>query len=241
MSLYVYGIVPSPADVPELAGIHGEPVTVFASNGHSALVSQLVGPGEIGTPENLMAHSSVLDRIAAKCPVLPMVFGTVVPDQEALVERVLAARHNDHEAQFARVGDAAQFTLHARFVRDQALSELVEEDPEISSLREVISGSSEDETRNERIRLGELVVRGLQRKSEEEAQPIREALAPLALEVVEREPGQADDVIELAALVERGRQEAFERAAEELARRSAGRMTLRLLGPQAPYDFMGGA
>ncbi|WP_422935502.1 GvpL/GvpF family gas vesicle protein [Sinomonas sp. P47F7] len=239
MSLYVYGIVPSPADVPELVGVQGERVTTVESNGQTALVSQVEDGEEIGTPENLLAHSAVLDRIAADRPVLPMVFGTLVPDAEALVERVLAPGHNAYAAQFARVGDSAQFTLHARFVADQALAELVEEDHEISALRRAISGSSEDETREERIRLGELVVRGLHRKATAEAQPVREAIVPLALEVVEREPGQADDVIELAALVERHRQAEFERTAEDFARRSAGRITFRLLGPQAPYDFMG--
>ena len=241
MSLYVYGVIPNSATVPTVAGVQGETLTTFASDGHTALISSLDGAQEIGTPDNLLAHSAVLDRVAAEGAVLPMVFGTVVPDEDALVEQVLAPRADLFEEHFARVGDAAQFTLQGRFVREQVLAELVDEEPEIAALSRTISGTSEDETREERIRLGELVVHGLERKAAGEADPIRAGLAPLALEVVEHEPGQADDVIELALLVERQRQADFERAAEDLARRLAGRVTLRLLGPQAPYDFVSGA
>jgi hypothetical protein len=146
-----------------------------------------------------------------------------------------------YDENLRRIGDAVQFTLRARFSQEDALAELVAEEPDIASLREAIAGSSEDETRTERIRLGELIVKGLQRKAAAEAPPIREALVPLAREVVERDPSQAEDVIELAALVERDHQEEFEQAAERLAREAAGRIMFRLLGPQAPYDFTGGA
>jgi hypothetical protein len=57
--------------------------------------------------------------------------------------------------------------------------------------------------------------------------------------MVVREAGQADDVVELAALVDNGSQMQFERKAENLAKKFAGRITFRLLGPQAPYDFVG--
>jgi hypothetical protein len=239
VSLYVYGIVPEGSEVPELDGLQGQMVTTLPAEGHAAIVSRVEDEEALGTPDDLVAHSAVLDRIAADVPVLPMVFGTVVPDEETLVEEVLVSRHGLYAESLRRVEDAVQFSLRARFVRDEVLGELIAEQPEIAALREAISGTGEDETRDERIRLGELVVQGLQRKAAEEAPRIRAALEPLARELVEREASQAEDVIELAALVDRDRQGDFEQAAEELARESAGRITFRLLGPQAPYDFTG--
>lgn len=239
MSLYVYGIIPAGSELPTLDGLQGQTVTAFPAEGHAAIVSRLEDPETLGTPDDLVAHSSVLDRIAAEVPVLPMVFGTVVPDEDTLVEEVLVSRHGLYAESLRRVDSAVQFSLRARFVRDAIIGELVAEQPEIASLREAISGTDETETRDERIRLGELVVQGLQRKAAEEAPRIRAALEPLARELMEREATQAEDVVEFAALVDRDRQEEFEQAAEELARQGAGRITFRLLGPQAPYDFTG--
>ena len=239
MSLYVYGIVPEGAELPELDGLQGQAVTTLPAEGHAAIVSRVDEPETIGTPDDLVAHSSVLDRIAADVSVLPMVFGTVVPDEDTLVEEVLVSRHGLYAESLRRVEGSVQFSLRARFLRDVVLAELVEEQPEIASLREAIQGTSEAETRDERIRLGELVVQGLQRKAAEEAPRIRAALEPHVRELVERESAQAEDVVELAALVDRDQQDQFEQAAEELARQGAGRITFRLLGPQAPYDFTG--
>ena len=239
MNLYVYGVVPAAAEIPRLTGLRGEEIATIPSDAHAALVSPLADPETIGTPDDLMAHSSVLDRIAATAPVLPMVFGTVVPNAETLTDEVLDPQYGLYEENLRRIGDAAQFSLQARFVRDAVLAELINEEPEIASLREAISGTSEDETRNERIRLGELIVQGLQRKAADEAPRIRSALEPLAKETVEREAGQAEDVLDLAVLVERPRQAEFEQTAEALAREGAGRLTFRLIGPQAPYDFTG--
>jgi hypothetical protein len=239
VSLYVYGIVPEGAELPELDGLQGQAVTTLPAEGHAAIVSRVDEPETIGTPDDLVAHSSVLDRIAADVSVLPMVFGTVVPDEDTLVEEVLVSRHGLYAESLRRVEGSVQFSLRARFLRDVVLAELVEEQPEIASLREAIQGTSEAETRDERIRLGELVVQGLQRKAAEEAPRIRAALEPHVRELVERESAQAEDVVELAALVDRDQQDQFEQAAEELARQGAGRITFRLLGPQAPYDFTG--
>jgi hypothetical protein len=237
-SLYVYGIVDEDVEIPDVTGVGGGPVTSTSSGGYAALVSEVADPEAIGTPENLVAHGTVLDRVAAEASVLPMTFGTIVPNEDTLKEEVLAPRIELYEENMQRVRDAVQFFLRACFVPDVVLAELVSEDSEIASLREAISGTSEDETREERIRLGQLVVEGLQRKAEAETPQILDTLTPLAKEIVERERGQAEDVIELAALVERSAQARFEDAAEELARKAAGRITFRLMGPQAPYDFV---
>lgn len=239
MSLYVYGVVQTKAAIPHLTGLRGEEVATVPVDEHAALVSKITEPDTLGTPDDLLAHSSVLDRVAAAVPVLPMVFGTVVPNAETLADEVLDPQHGLYEENLRRVDDAAQFSLQARFIRDAVLSELITEEPEIARLREAISGSSEDQTRDERIRLGELVVEGIRRKAAAEAPRIRAALEPLARETVEREASQAEDVLDLAALVERSKQGEFEDAAESLARDAAGRITFRLVGPQAPYDFTG--
>ncbi|MCG2622762.1 GvpL/GvpF family gas vesicle protein [Arthrobacter sp. I2-34] len=239
-SQYVYGIVPSEFIVPsDLSGVKGHPVETCVAGDFAAVVTPIEDVESLGTPDDLLAHSAVLDRIAAAGPVLPMVFGTVVPDAEVLTDQVLPSMQDVYAAGLRRVRDAAQFTVRARYVRDVALAEIVSENPEVARLREATAGLSEEASHFDRIRLGELVVEDLRRKAAGDSDVIVNALAPLARETVTREAGHADDVVELAALVDQDSQQRFEQAVENLAKNAVGRITFRLLGPQAPYDFVG--
>ena len=88
-----------------------------------------------------------------------------------------------------------------------------------------------------RIRLGELVAGGLDRVRTADTQALIGALAPHAAVVAEPERVGPGSGIHVAFLVARAHTADFERAAEDLARHWNGRVTLRLVGPTAPYDF----
>jgi len=237
---YVYGIVPADSSIPSgLSGVQGEPVDVLTAGDYAAVVTAIGDADALGTPDNLLAHSAVLDAIAAAGPVLPMVFGTVVPGADVLVDEILPSMKDSYAAGLHRVRNAVQFTVQARYVRDVVLAEIVAGNPEVARLREATAGLSEEASHFDRVRLGELVVEELQQKAAGDSAAIVDALTPLARETVTREASQADDVVELAALVDRDAQERFEQEVENLAKQSAGRITFRLLGPQAPYDFVG--
>ncbi|KHK96533.1 hypothetical protein LK09_14355 [Microbacterium mangrovi] len=236
---YVYGIVRTGTPTPPVAGVDDEPVDVLTAGDLAVLVSPVVDAGEIGTPENLLAHSRVLDQVAAGDAVLPMAFGTVVPDADVLVEDILPRLHDDYLERLHRIEGATQFTVRARYVEDAVLAEVIWENPNIARLRESTVGTTEEESYNERIELGRSVSDAIGRKAEEDARALSERLTPLSRDLVIRERTSAEDVAEIVALVDRNAQADFERAVESLAAESAGRIIFRLLGPQAPYDFVG--
>jgi Gas vesicle synthesis protein GvpL/GvpF len=79
-SLYLYGIVSAEAPVPAgLAGVQGQPVETVSSGDLAAVVSAVDDADALGLPPDLLAHSEVLDRLAAATAVLPVTFGTTVP------------------------------------------------------------------------------------------------------------------------------------------------------------------
>jgi hypothetical protein len=237
--LYVYGLVLAGTDVPEdLEGVGGERVQVVDLGDVAVLVSELPGGEVVGLPAEVRAHAGVLDTVAATIPVLPMRFGTAVPDIDAIEEAVPAERLEGYAENLRDLADAVQFTVRAQYVEQAVLAELVEEEPEIRELRESTRDQPEDATYYARIRLGELVVKGFERKREADAAQLLETITSSALEVRTRETGQVDDVLEAAALVRRGQQDAFEKAVDALAARAADRIVFRLVGPQAPYDFV---
>lgn len=238
--LYVYGIVPGKVQLPQqLSGVGNGPVEVSTSGALAALVTGLAPDDEVGTPDNLLAHSTVLDTMATRMPILPMTFGTIVPSEAELHDTVLAAHEDDYLDALDRLEGTVQYTVRARYIRDAVLADLVEDDPDIAQLRETIAGTTEDETRDERIQLGELIVGAFDQMRPEHAQQIIDAVAPTVVDYSEHEGGQVEDVIELAVLVAQEKVADFDAALESVAAEVHTRIHVQLLGPQAPYDFVG--
>src|SRR5699024_2902710 len=88
--LYVYGIVTAEANLPsELLGVEERGVEAIMHGRLAAVVTTLDPDSEVGTPDNLLAHTTVLDGIGSHTAVLPMAFGTVAPSEIDMVETVL--------------------------------------------------------------------------------------------------------------------------------------------------------
>lgn len=239
--LYLYGILRAGQELPE--GLVGVAATVPRTSEHgdlAVIVSDLADGADFGTPADLVAHSAVLDEVAEATTVLPIRFGTVVPSTEDLHDQVL----RDPEgllASLQQLEGATQYTLRARYEQEVLLPEILREDPELARLQQEIAGTSEDETRHQRIALGEGIVAAFDARREPDAEALRAALEPLARDLVQHDVGSADDVLGIAVLVAREDAERFEAAVEEAAERHHPQVRLRLLGPQAPYDFVEGS
>lgn len=239
-TLYVYGVVSSGGDLPEgLDGVAGSQPVLIVSGDVAAVVSPLVEEADFGTPEDLVAHTAVLDGIAEHTAVLPMRFGTVVPDRDALQEEVLA-ESSALLQQLDRVTGAVQYTLRVRYDRDTVIGEMLRTDPRLAELREAISGTTEEQTRDQRIELGEKIVKSFDRLRDADAEEILDAVRPHTTDTASHDIGQADDVVNVALLVAEDARADFERAVEGQGEKHHPRMRFRLLGPQAPYDFVGG-
>ncbi|MEV6318114.1 GvpL/GvpF family gas vesicle protein [Streptomyces sp. NPDC051776] len=241
---YVYGVVPEPEDagalekLPAVADPDAE-VRFVARSGLAAVVSEIPLDRPLGTPEDLQAHAHVLDSLAASSMVvLPFRFGTVLPDEEAVIDELLENGREDFLRAAERLADQAQFTIRARYDEDAVLREILEERPDIRKLREELAGAPEEAGHDGSIRLGELVSQAVAEKRRVDAAAVEEHLMPFSVAVKSVEPASADGVVDSAFLVEDRRRKEFEEAAEELARSWHGRVRLRLLGPVAPYDFV---
>ncbi|MBA8803647.1 hypothetical protein FB382_001938 [Nocardioides ginsengisegetis] len=236
---YVYGIVSAgaPADVVREAGM-GQAVEVVTDGPVAALV-ELVDPDRpLGRRRDLVAHSTVLNTMALHGPVLPMRFGSVVQDRPTLVDELLIPQREHFVDLLEQVQGKVQFTLRARYVLDTVLAEVVTAEPEIAELRRRTADLPEDATHYERIRLGELVSRAVDRRRRDDAHEILVRLQPQVLDHVVREVSGMDSLAELAFLVDVERQEALEQEAEVLAAELDGRARLSLVGPMALYDFV---
>ncbi|MFC5826657.1 GvpL/GvpF family gas vesicle protein [Nonomuraea insulae] len=238
---YVYGIVLSDAKLSSDQRGLGDPagkVKLVKQDEIAALVSDVNVDQPLGRPGDFLAHEGLLDAMAAKGPVLPFRFGAVMSDPDAVVEELLTPHHDDFLAALDEVKGHAEYVIKGRYVEGPILAEILAESPEAESLRQAIRGTSEDASRNERIRLGEIITVSIEAKRDMDTRLLLDALTGHYSQAVLREPTHEQDAVHVALLAETREQKSLERALREFGERWEGRVDLRLLGPLAPYDFV---
>jgi hypothetical protein len=240
MACYVYGIVPAQTTAPQHCvgvGDPGDEVSLVRHGSIAALISGVAVDRPLGGRDDLLRHSRLLDRMVMDAPVLPMRFGAVLADADAVVAELLAPHHDEFAEALAALAGTAQFTVKVRYVEEAVLREVIAEEPRIAQLSAASRDRSAKGGYRGQLRLGELVASAVDRKRADDTAILTDALAPHAVAVVPQQALEPDSMANLAALVKRGQWRSFEQAVDDLAERWADRVRLRLLGPIAPYDF----
>ncbi|TDD51023.1 GvpL/GvpF family gas vesicle protein [Nonomuraea terrae] len=241
LASYVYGVVP--ADLkspPETEGL-GDPagkVRLVRHGEIAALVSDIDADEPLGRPGDFLAHERLLDATAAKAPVLPFRFGGVVANADAVVAELLEPHHDEFLAALRELEGKAEFIIRGRYVERAVLAEILAENAEAESLRQAIRGRPEELTRDERIRLGEIISAGIEAKRDFDTQQLLDRLSGHYEMAFVREPTHEQDAVHVAMLARTSEQGRLEETLTAFGERWEGRVDLRLLGPLAPYDFV---
>jgi hypothetical protein len=239
--VYVYGIVPADVEPePHATGVGDPPgeVGVVRHGEIAALISTLESDRPLGTPDDLTAHAELLDGSAAVAPVLPLRFGAVMSDTEAVENELLGANEDEFRSALEQLEGRAQFVVRGRYVENTILRELLDENAEAARLREEIRDKPEDATRNARIALGELINQSIEAKRAEDTRKVVAELEQFEPLVNQRDPTHEEEAVHIAVLVELARQEELEETLRRLGEEWDGRVELNLLGPMAAYDFV---
>jgi hypothetical protein len=239
--IYVYGIVPADVEVEKDAKGIGDPpakVKVVREGDIAALVSPVRTDQPLGKPEGLQAHAQLLDGTASVAPVLPMRFGAVMTDEDAVAEELLRANRDEFASALSQLEGHAEFIIRGRYSEQAILSEVLSESEEARELREDIRAKSEEAGRNSRIALGELINQAIEAKRSVDTQKVLNDIEGLVAQVNVREPTHELDAVYVAVLAEVERQDDLQAVVEELADNWDGRVEMRLRGPLAAYDFV---
>ena len=239
---FVYGVVEAGVAVPEgLMGLDQEPVVTQARGRVAALVSPVVIDRPPGRGADLLAYNGVLDAVTQRgVAVVPVRFGSVLPDEQSIVEEFLGPDESYFAELLASLGGRAQFVIHGLYDEQAVLSEIVAGDPEIAELRAQTRDVPEEESFGARVRLGELVAGAVEARREVDTTGVLDQVLPLAEAYVERPVSGVERVFDVALLVADTRRDELDVRLERLAEEVHPRMRLRLLGPTAPFDFSGG-
>src|ERR687887_2506268 len=128
----VYGIVPAktPLDgVP--TGIGGAPVGRVVSGDLAALVSPVDDEDLHATRRDLLSHSAVLEHAVAAGPVLPLRFGIVLRDEDAVAKELLDPRRDELTALLERFERLVELRVKAFYDEEAVLREIGRSHPAI--------------------------------------------------------------------------------------------------------------
>jgi hypothetical protein len=221
-------------------GLGGGKVGVVRAGGLAALVGP-VDAGEIPrTRRNMMAHLKVLEGAMRAGPLLPMRFGVVAPDAEAIARRV-AGRERELSALLDRHEGVAEFGLRVCFPRDVALAATIAAHPDLARRRAALRAAS-PVPQLALAELGRAVAEALDGARKRAERALMAALRPLARDAVLRAPESDVEALRAEFLLPLAEADAF---AAEAARAAAGlpfapgaAPEVRVVGPAPAYNFV---
>lgn len=239
---FVYGVTRPSQTVPaDLTGVDGQPVRLLPHGSVAAVASTALLERPPGRRAEILAYTSVLDALAVPGPVAPVRFGSIFTDTEAVVDDLLAPHAAALGAVLDDLTDRVQLRLVALWQEGAALREVVASDAEVARLRERTRELPEETGYAERVALGELVAGRLDQLREEATAAILDAVRPHCVAMTDIPGSGLERIVEAQLLVDLTIWPELEGMLESLAADVHDRIRLQLLGPMAPYDFVGGA
>ncbi|MCM2580111.1 GvpL/GvpF family gas vesicle protein [Streptomyces meridianus] len=236
MSTYIYAITagdhPARLDGLEAVGASGSLRTV-AGRSQKAVVSD--APPELRAKRrDLVAHQAVLERLLEDGSALPMRFGLVAPDEQAVVA-ALDENTEGYAQSLEQLHGRVEYNLKATRDQDDLLREIVAESEEVRQLNEATRENPA--AQDNKVALGELIAREVEQREGREAGALVDALAPAAVGNV---PGAPVDghFVNVSFLVDRTRAKDFTDVVQAEADRRGAAYELKLNGPLPPYSFV---
>ena len=230
--IIVFGITGTDFRVPDgLRGVGNPPRQPFLTvhGGLAAVIAEL--DEQPRTRADLQAYVEVMGALAEAGTIVPMRFGTLVDDEEA-VRRDIIDRHHDALADVLRTLDGCvQMTLKGIYEEDVVLREVLQAHPELQR------SSQRGQSRAAMIALGERVAAAVEQSRAADEQRIAAIVDEHAERVVVEAPGHERVAVRLQILVRRDRRDDLDAAVLGLRVEQEGRMSIKYTGPIAPYSF----
>jgi len=187
---------------------------------------------------NMMAHTVVLEEVMRDFTLLPVRFGTVAPNAEAIQEQVLQRRYDELTQSLGEIEGRVELGLKAFWYEGAIYEEIVAENSPVRRLRDSLRDRTPEESYYDRIRLGEMVEAAMERKRNVDSEKVLDRLRPLVYKTRTNQLITDRMVLNAAFLVDRDNEAAFDQAVQALDADMGKRMMFKYVGPVAPYNFV---
>ena len=238
---YLYAIVPdsgesSYGDI----GIDGNKVYSLSDGKVAAVVSDMANGRIRPERRNIAAHQGVLKRLMEReATPLPISFGMIAESLQA-IKKILVKNRKAFMDQLHRVDGKVEMGLRVTWDVPNIFEYFVHTHGELRVARDTFLGTHREPTQEDKIEVGRMFDHLLSEDREEYASRVEEILLPTYFEIKRNPPRNEREVMNLACLVGRQRENetAFEAAIFEAARLFYNNFTFDFNGPWAPHNFV---
>jgi hypothetical protein len=239
---YVYGIIPTDdRAIFEVDGLDPADEVHTVVVGDLAVVTSGVDRDSLQGLERatamrfLSAHQRVLEMVMHDYPVLPVKFGTLLPD-ECMLQNLIRQGDQLLHTTLSTFAGKQQSEIVVLWDLQKVFQEISAEAP-IATLRNQIAGRAPDETVSERVALGQLVHATLQHRRGQISEQVIAQLRDLADDVIINPSMDDSMVVNVALLLDESRQNELDERMEAIDAQFAGQFQIRCVGPLPPYSF----
>jgi hypothetical protein len=183
----------------------------------------------------LVAHQRVVEAVMKDFPLLPVKFGTVLPN-EARVHRLLAQGEALFRTTLGRFAGRMQMEVVVLWNLQEVFREISQEEP-IAGLKAQVAVRPPEETVDERVAIGQMVQASLEQRRAALRDHLLPPLREVALDLVANPLMDDSMVTNVALLVDEAGRGALDQRLKLLDEEFGSRLRFRCVGPLPPYSF----
>lgn len=235
---YLYSIIPAGKEVHfDVAGLDNGKVRTIACKSFAAVVggsplADYRGIERQQAVRYLLAHQQVIEAVQRDHAVLPVKFGTVVPDEQKVRDLLTHG-----EALFRSAIESLTGQVQMEVVVLWNLQEVLREVSEDDAVVQLKIRATDQESLENRIAVGKMVHELLGQRRMALLGSITTALQDMSRDIVIN-PNMDDTMVaNLALLIDRGNCELLDERLQMLDREHDGMLNFRRIGPLPPYTF----
>lgn len=236
--LYLYGIFPTPGpgDL-EVQGLDNRPVSTHVIGDFAFLYSEAKQERYLASRKNLLGHERVLEAAmqAGDRTLLPLQFGLVIETWERVVQELITLHGEGLKRLFKKLDGRREVSVKVLWQADAELNQLMAENESLRQERDRLEGKqlSMDQV----VSIGQSIEQAVEDRKEVVIDAFREALNPLAVEVLENDPMTDAMIYNTAYLIPWEAEAEFGDAIEALDAQFEDRLRIRYNNFTAPFNF----
>ncbi len=220
-------------------GIGSDEVLTIGYEDLSMVVSNHPMTKFVVNRENLLAHEKVNEEVMKEFDsVLPVRFGTIASSADE-IRNLLDRRYGEFKNALRDMDHKVELGVKGIWKdKDVIFKEIVKENKEIRKVKEKIQNDTGRKNIHAKMEAGKMVEWALQKKKEEEAEKIVDALRKTAFDYKLNKTVGDEMFMNAAFLVDKGREKEFDNIMDDLGEEHKDRMKFMYTGPLPVFNFV---
>jgi len=191
---------------------------------------------KIEVARKLLRHQQVIEKVMENHTIIPMLLGTFAEDADE-VNNILSRWYELMKDVFNRITGKIEIDVVATWSDFNLILQEMGEKKEIKDLKAEIMTNSAGVSLDDRMKVGLMVKKALDKTKAEYALQIQDTLRKVSRAVKNHDLMDDEMITNTAFLVDRARQEEFDGELEELDAGFDEKLNFRCIGPLPTYSF----